>query len=111
MSYCVESFLSNDELQAVKKELVHRHIAWLTALRYQLRAHKPWEVHLKNTKANKEFRETQYRVCEEETSLENAIKPYISEKEYKEESERKSVVRQASQDCLSSEVTKKYTVN
>ena len=34
-----------------------------------------------------------------------------AEKGYKEESERKSTVRLASQDYLSSEVTKKSTVN
>ena len=73
---------SDEELQQIKRELVHRHVAWLTALRYQLRKDKPWEMHLKSTKSNKEFRATQYRVCEDEISIEEAIKPYISDKEY-----------------------------
>lgn len=47
----VKDFINNDhsqhiltetQLHAIHKELVHRHVAWLTALRYQLRADKPW---------------------------------------------------------------------
>ncbi|MCA9656926.1 MAG: hypothetical protein KC486_01150 [Myxococcales bacterium] len=34
---------SADELQAARAELVHRHVAWLDALRHQLREVKPWE--------------------------------------------------------------------
>ena len=75
---------SEEELKSIKKELVHRHIAWLTALRYQLRAEKPWESHSKKDKSGTEFKEAFFLVCEDENSLENAIKPYISEKEYKE---------------------------
>jgi putative membrane protein len=75
---------SKDELFKIHKELVHRHVAWLTALRYQLRQDKPWEMHLKAKRSNREFREAQYRVCEEETSIEEAMKPYISNAEYAE---------------------------
>lgn len=76
--------LSDKELYAIKRELVHRHVAWLTALRYQLRKDKPWEMHLKAKKSNKEFRASQYRVCEDEIPIEEAIAPYISEAERKE---------------------------
>ncbi|MBX2963099.1 MAG: hypothetical protein KF687_11355 [Cyclobacteriaceae bacterium] len=31
------------DVYAPKKELIYRHIAWLTALRYQLRLSRPWE--------------------------------------------------------------------
>ncbi|TYA74992.1 bestrophin family protein [Seonamhaeicola marinus] len=88
----VKDFITNDhalesksekDLQVLKRELVHRHVAWLTALRYQLRKDKPWETHLKTRKSNKEFRASQYRVYEEEVPIEEAIKPYISDKEYK----------------------------
>ena len=72
------------ELDAIKKELVHRHVAWLTALRYQLRKDKPWEMHLKSTKSNKEFRATQYSVLEDTIPVEEAIKPYISDDEFEE---------------------------
>ena len=79
-----EKELSDKELHEIHKELVHRHVAWLTALRYQLRADKPWEMHLKSTRSNKEFRESQYLVCEDTIPLEEAIKDYISEEERKE---------------------------
>ncbi len=72
------------ELQIIKRELVHRHIAWLTALRYQLRQEKPWEMHLKAKKSNREFRESHFRVCEDEITIEDDIKNYLSEDEFNE---------------------------
>lgn len=89
----VKDFITNDhtkntrtnvELKAIKRELVHRHIAWLTALRYQLREDRPWEMHVKNKKSNREFRASYYRVCEDEISMESEIKPYLSETEFNE---------------------------
>lgn len=79
-----ENKLSDDGIFKIHRELVHRHVAWLTALRYQLRQDKPWEMHLKNTKSNREFREAHYLVCEDTIQIEEAINPYISETEYKE---------------------------
>ncbi|NND11116.1 MAG: hypothetical protein HKN96_07885 [Flavobacteriaceae bacterium] len=76
--------VSNDDMQAIKRELVHRHVAWLTALRYQLRADKPWEMHLKNTKSNAEFREAYYLICEDTIPIKEAIEPYLSKAEYEE---------------------------
>ncbi|WP_460219606.1 bestrophin family protein [Psychroserpens sp. MEBiC05023] len=76
--------LSDNDLNAIHKELVHRHVAWLTALRYQLRADKPWEQHLKSGKSNQEFREKNYLVCEDTIPIKDAIKEYISDAEYNE---------------------------
>jgi putative membrane protein len=76
--------LSDKDLCAIHRELVHRHIAWLTALRYQMRADKPWEQHLKSGKSNAEFREAFFLVCEDTIPIEDAIKGYISEDEYNE---------------------------
>ncbi|WP_456437885.1 bestrophin family protein [Psychroserpens sp.] len=78
------SKLSENELQSIKRELVHRHVAWLTALRYMLREDKPWEMHLKEKRSRREFKETHYRICEDEIPIEDVIKGYISEEEYKE---------------------------
>ncbi|MEQ8908826.1 MAG: bestrophin family ion channel [Vicingaceae bacterium] len=39
----VIAFVKGKESDKVKKELIYRHIAWLTALRYQLRLSKEWE--------------------------------------------------------------------
>ncbi len=76
--------LSEQELKLIHKELVHRHIAWLTALRYQMRSSKPWENHIKITKSNKEFRAENVYVLEDNTPVKEAISPYISNKEYNE---------------------------
>ena len=75
--------LSHSSLQQIHKELVHRHVAWLTALRYQLRVNKPWEQ-LMTQKSNTEFKDSYFLVCEDSIPIEEAIKPYISEAEYKE---------------------------
>lgn len=37
------SFVQGDNKAAIQKELIYRHIAWLTALRHQLRLSKEWE--------------------------------------------------------------------
>jgi len=39
----VISFVQGENSDAIKKELIYRHIAWLTALRYQLRLSREWE--------------------------------------------------------------------
>lgn len=76
--------LSKDELFKLHKELVLRHVAWLTALRYQLRKDRPWEMHIKKVKANIEFKESNYSVYEDTVPIENVIKNYMSENEFKE---------------------------
>jgi putative membrane protein len=75
--------LSETELFNIHRELVHRHVAWLTALRYELRADRPWE-HLKNTKTNTKFRELSFLIYENAIPIDEAIKGYISKEEYKE---------------------------
>lgn len=78
-----ENKLSKEKLFKIHRELVHRHVAWLTALRYQLRKDKPWEMHLKKSKSNIEFRK-QLIVHEDEFAIEDYIKNYITKDEYKE---------------------------
>jgi ion channel-forming bestrophin family protein len=39
----VMSFVQGENDYEIKKELIYRHIAWLTALRYQMRLSKEWE--------------------------------------------------------------------
>ncbi|MDW3209321.1 MAG: bestrophin family ion channel [Reichenbachiella sp.] len=39
----IVAFVKGAKSDEVKKELVYRHVAWLTALRYQLRLSRPWE--------------------------------------------------------------------
>lgn len=72
--------ISDPDLKAIHLELYNRHFAWLTALRFQLRENKTWEAI--NLKHNKEYRNQWFRVEEQDHKIEEAIKPYLSEKEY-----------------------------
>lgn len=63
------------------RDLIYRHFAWLTALRYQLRAHRTWETIDKPH--NKEYNRLHYSVPETEIPLEKEMIKYISEEEMK----------------------------
>ena len=41
--------MSKEQLEKIHSQLIHRHIAWLTALKYQLREKKTWEHNDKNS--------------------------------------------------------------
>ncbi len=70
--------IAEAQLFEIKKQLIYRHVAWLTALRHQLRQPKPWESH--EVKSDKELR-SNYPVPEYLTSLEDDINPYLSDQE------------------------------
>lgn len=63
---------------AAGRELILRHCAWLTALRYQLRSRRVWEN--ADKAANVEYRKY-YRVPEWETPLEQALARYLPQAE------------------------------
>jgi len=72
------SFVQGQESDVIKRELIYRHIAWLTALRFQLRLEREWE-------------HTEYRVkgkyipdiCELYFhDLEEEVKNVLSEEEF-----------------------------
>ena len=67
-----------EEIQKEVKSLTYRHIAWMTALRHAMRMPKPWEIIL-NSKPDSEWN---IRPPERESSLENDLKPYISESDF-----------------------------
>ncbi len=67
---------SDEELYHEKKELIHRHIAWLTALRYAMRAPKPWEYVLQE-KTNQEWSQMIF-TPEFITSYEDAMSMYLT---------------------------------
>ena len=69
--------ISEDELKKIHKSIVHRHVAWLKALTYQLRVPKPWEH---TDKIEIELRK-EGGIHHEEDHFEK-IKPYISSSEY-----------------------------
>jgi Predicted membrane protein len=60
-------------------EIINRHCAWLTALRFQLRESRSWENLDKSY--NSEYRQL-YKIDEKETKLENELKNYLSEEEF-----------------------------
>ncbi|MEM5405043.1 bestrophin family protein [Paraburkholderia unamae] len=63
----------NDE--SISRQLIDRHLAWLTALRYALRRPRIWES--MSQAFNAEFRR-HYTVPEWERSLDDALSPYLS---------------------------------
>ena len=63
---------------AKSKELIYRHFAWLTALRYQMRDPRMWETASKSY--NKEYRKY-YKVPEQETTLESELINYLGQEE------------------------------
>lgn len=70
---------SHEQHSPLHKELIYRHIAWLTALRYQLRETRPWEnIH---KIYNLEYRKF-YTIPEHQMPFEEALKPYLSESDF-----------------------------
>jgi putative membrane protein len=60
------------------KEMIYRQLAWMTALRYQLRADRNWEtVHISY---NREYRKN-YTVPEKETPIETELLKFLTSKE------------------------------
>ena len=70
---------TDDELFSIRKQLVMRHVAWMTSLRHALRAHKPWELSTRN-KSDREFMET-IKIYEQEYTLEEELEGYVSEED------------------------------
>lgn len=63
---------------ARSKELIYRHLAWLTVLRYQLRTGRQWESAGKSY--NEEYKRF-YTIPEQETPLEAELTKYLPEEE------------------------------
>lgn len=60
--------------EAATRELVHRHLAWVTALRYQMRRHRAWES--TNRRTNAEY-QRRYCVPEQETAIEVELARFL----------------------------------
>jgi len=61
------------------KTITHRHIAWLTTLRYAMRDRKVWETDYRDMERQKDF---EFNVPEHKTTLEEALNPHLSAEEY-----------------------------
>lgn len=66
---------SEADATAAHVRLVRRHLAWLTALRYQLRQPRPWES--MQATPNLEYREKYYAVEEHSGDVAAAIRPWL----------------------------------
>ncbi len=77
-----ESPLTEKELFAIRKEMVMRHVAWMTSLRHALRQHKPWEVS-RLDKSDVEYM-SKIKVQEWEHTLEEELDAYVSATEKEE---------------------------
>lgn len=73
--------ISEEELQNERKIVIHRHIAWLTALRYSMRQSKPWEYVMREH-TNKEWAKKIY-VPEFNEDFDTTIKNYLTEDDFK----------------------------
>lgn len=77
-----KDFIRTDEKSKeaqLHKEIIYRHFAWLTAMRFQLREIKSWE-NVKTKSYNREYLKY-YKVPEWESSLDEELKPFLSENE------------------------------
>jgi ion channel-forming bestrophin family protein len=71
--------LTDTELKGIRTRLIHRHLAWLHALRYQLRVPRTWEHTIKVY--NREYRKN-YTVDEQDgPPLSDAIAGLVSDEE------------------------------
>ncbi len=73
----VVSFVKGENSHVLQKEIIYRHIAWMTALRHQLRLSRPWE----HTKERVKGRYVP-TICEDYTNrLEGELSLYLSKDE------------------------------
>ena len=77
-----ETPLSEEELFKIRKEMVLRHVAWMTSLRHALRQHKPWEVSRVH-KSDQEYM-SKIEVKEWKYSLAEELEGYVSDAEKEE---------------------------
>jgi putative membrane protein len=60
------------------REIIYRHFAWLTTLRYQLRSERSWET--TNKSYNREYRQF-YSIPEKDIPIERELSKYITKEE------------------------------
>lgn len=70
---------STEKEQETIRIITHRHIAWLTALRYAMRTKKKWETTYEVLHKSKTL---SYNVPETQTTLAEELKPFLSAEEF-----------------------------
>lgn len=71
--------LSEEELFKIRKEMIMRHVAWMTSLRHALRTLKPWEMSQKNASDREYMKHTQ--INERKYTLQEELQGYLSKEE------------------------------
>lgn len=71
--------VSEAELKSIRRRIVMRHIAWMTALRHSMRAERPWETNHREL-TNQEW-DKRIRVHELHHSLQDDIAEYVPDGE------------------------------
>lgn len=72
----------DEQSRTARSQLVHRHIAWLTALRFQLRQPRPWESTLLAN--NLEYQQQHFTVPERTEDVRDALRAVVDPAEYPE---------------------------
>jgi putative membrane protein len=80
LSYIHGSESQSEEVRSIHLRLVKRHIAWLTALRFQLREPRQWES--MKERYNSELQNKFYFIEEYASSAGEELKKFLSEEEY-----------------------------
>jgi ion channel-forming bestrophin family protein len=83
--------LPEEELREVHRRLIYRHLAWLTALRYQLREPRGWESMAKVY--NVEYRK-HYSVNEQERDWHEELAQYLNAEEFQAIEQKKNKAAQ-----------------
>lgn len=64
-------------LQELRRQVVHRHVAWLRAMTIELRKYQPWEHNASNDKVGRKILGTEYR-----PERFDELKPYLSAEDH-----------------------------
>jgi putative membrane protein len=80
--------VSPAQLAQIRSRLIHRHLAWLTALRHAMRAKRSWEIFSQH-RTSKEWYEKDV-LPERDSSVEFDLKPLMLEPEYASVANRKN---------------------
>lgn len=82
----VNTYISADE-EKTKRKMVLRHVAWLTALRFQLRESRVWEHG--NLRNDPKYRASMH-IDEMDSDLQESLKPYLNDDERVEAMQKKT---------------------
>lgn len=72
--------LPEDELAQHRTTLIHRHLAWITALRHAMREPRPWET-FASYRTNKEWHD-KIHIPERDQTLEDDLRPLLTDHEF-----------------------------